>query len=305
MVLYNDVTTSRRAQRMPHKAFSITNNEVTHFNIEMNGFELDSACVVTMNGQSYIFQASKQSNLYEPKYVLVLDPNSRELTFYSKMKDSDRISTCLQWSPGAVGPSKYKNKRSQVALLCFTMAESNKCWIFDDFKKKIRKFRAKTKYSHLKASIGYYQGRPFTVGSQYPANKKTEIYKQESDEWETLPDFPFAKVNIEQYGMASTNSQTLIFGGIYDRHSLNDDVAAYSESGWSKIGKLKTINFQMTSIRVGKDIFVFGGGGDMMTSDKHTEIWRHKRDKSILGTFEVHDIQPIVSDWYMPIVITF
>ena len=55
---------------------------------------------------------------------------------------------------------------------------------------------------------------------------------------------------------------------------LSDDVVAYSESGWSKIGKLKTINFQMTPIRVGKDIFVFGGGGDMMTQDKHTEIWR-------------------------------
>ena len=56
--------------------------------------------------------------------------------------------------------------------------------------------------------------------------------------------------------------------------SLKDDVVAYSESGWSKIGKLKTINFQMTPIKVGKDIFVFGGGGDMMTPDKHTEIWR-------------------------------
>jgi len=30
----------------------------------------------------------------------------------------------------------------------------------------------------------------------------------------------------------------------------------------------------MTPIKVGKDIFVFGGGGDMMTQDKHTEIWR-------------------------------
>ena len=55
---------------------------------------------------------------------------------------------------------------------------------------------------------------------------------------------------------------------------LRDDVVAYSESGWSKIGKLKTINFQMTPIRVGKDIFIFGGDGDMMTQDKHTEIWR-------------------------------
>ena len=50
-------------------------------------------------------------------------------------------------------------------------------------------------------------GRPFTVGSHYPANKKAEIYKQESDKWETLPDFPFAKVNIENYGIASTHSK--------------------------------------------------------------------------------------------------
>ena len=52
------------------------------------------------------------------------------------------------------------------------------------------------------------------------------------------------------------------------------NVVAYSGSGWSNIGKLKTINFQMTPIRVGKDIFVFGGGGDLMTQNKHTEIWR-------------------------------
>jgi len=55
---------------------------------------------------------------------------------------------------------------------------------------------------------------------------------------------------------------------------ISDDVVAYSESGWSKIGKLKTPNFEMTPIRVGKDIFVFGGGGDLITEDIHTEIWR-------------------------------
>merc|ERR1712226_1423370 len=163
-VLYNDVTTSRPAQRIPYKAFTIENDEVTHFNIEMNGFELNTACAVTMNGQSYIFQAAKQSDLYGKQYVLLLDPNSRDLTYYSKMKDMDRLSTCIYWSPGAIGPSKYKNERSQVALLCFTSVGSSQCWIYDDFKKKIRKFRAKTKHSHSEARIGYYQGRPFTVG---------------------------------------------------------------------------------------------------------------------------------------------
>ena len=110
------------------KAFTIENNEVTHFNIEMNGFELNTACAVTMNGQSYIFQAAKQSDLYGKQYVLLLgrvrrllftvsflliclsnldlDPNSRDLTYYSKMKDMDRLSTCINWSPGAIG--KYR-----------------------------------------------------------------------------------------------------------------------------------------------------------------------------------------------------
>ena len=75
----------------------------------------------------------------------------------------------------------------------------------------------------------------------------------------------------------------MIFGGIYDRQILMDDVVAYSESGWSKIGKLKTINFQMTPINVGGDIYVFGGGGDMMTQDKHTEIWRVSFNKIFCG----------------------
>lgn len=38
----------------------------------MNGFELDDACAVTMNGQTYIFKAEKQSERYGKKYVLLL-----------------------------------------------------------------------------------------------------------------------------------------------------------------------------------------------------------------------------------------
>lgn len=68
--------------------------------------------------------------------------------------------------------------------------------------------------------------------------------------------------------------RVLIFGGIYDGH-LNDEVVSYSRFGWSKIGKLKTISFQMTAIEVnGRDILVFGGGGDMLSIDKNTEVWR-------------------------------
>lgn len=68
--------------------------------------------------------------------------------------------------------------------------------------------------------------------------------------------------------------RVLIFGGIYDGH-LNDEVVSYSRFGWSKIGKLKTISFQMTAIEVnGRDILVFGGGGDMLSIDKNTEFWR-------------------------------
>ena len=99
LVLYNDVTTSRRAQKIPYKggmhlyisiltmyyevlvydimyihskAFTIQNNKVDHLNLKMNGFELNMACAVTMSGQSYIFQAAKQSNIYGQQYVLIL-----------------------------------------------------------------------------------------------------------------------------------------------------------------------------------------------------------------------------------------
>ena len=53
--------------------------EVTHLNIELNGFELNGACVVTMNGQSYIFKAVKRRTVDRETgfssgrpYVLVL-----------------------------------------------------------------------------------------------------------------------------------------------------------------------------------------------------------------------------------------
>ena len=55
---------------------------------------------------------------------------------------------------------------------------------------------------------------------------------------------------------------------------LSDDVVAYSDSGWSKIGKLRGYNFLMTPITVDGDIYVFGGSGDMTSFQKKTEIWR-------------------------------
>ena len=68
------------------------------------------------------------------------------------------ISTCTNWSPGAFGPSKYKNEKTEVALLCFTLVGSNRCWVYDDAKKKMTKFRAKTNHSHFEARVGYFQG---------------------------------------------------------------------------------------------------------------------------------------------------
>lgn len=76
-------------------------------------------------------------------------------------------------------------------------------------------------------------------------------------------------------------SRVIIFGGYYDisvlelskPQSVKNDVVSYSESGWSKIGKLKTKKWQVTPIKVGGDIWVFGGGG-LRKGRKHTEIWR-------------------------------
>merc|ERR1712168_1757334 len=98
------------------------------------------------------------SELYEKPYVLLLDTNSRELKFYSKMNDLTRLSSCVSWSPEAYGPSKYKNENPEVALLCFSLMKTSNCWIYDDFKKKIKIFKAKTKHTHSEARIGYYQG---------------------------------------------------------------------------------------------------------------------------------------------------
>ena len=65
----------------------------------------------------------------------------------------------------------------------------------------------------------------------------------------------------------------MIFGGQYGE-VLSDDVVAYSDIGWSKIGKLRGGNFLMTPITVDGDIYVFGGSGDMNSFQKKTEIWR-------------------------------
>ena len=43
------------------------------------------------------------------------DPNSRDLTYYSKMKDIGNLITCINWSPGAIG--EYRIDRIKKGLL--------------------------------------------------------------------------------------------------------------------------------------------------------------------------------------------
>jgi len=41
-----------------------------------------------------------------------------------------------------------------------------------------------------------------------------------------------------------------------------------------------------------------------MSIEKNTEVWRPVPGEDRLGTFEVHEIEPILRSWFMPIVIT-
>ena len=72
----------------------------------MNGFELKTACSVTMNGQSYIFQAKKQSDLYTRvvtrQYVLLLDRVRRFLIniSYERLYKC-RLKTLILSNPGS------------------------------------------------------------------------------------------------------------------------------------------------------------------------------------------------------------
>ena len=86
--------------------------------------------------------------------ILIFDA---KLIFYSAKQKYDSFCSCSSWSPGALGLSKYGN--SEVGLLCFAMYESKQCWIYDDSKKKMRKFPVKTNHGHLHARVGNYQGQ--------------------------------------------------------------------------------------------------------------------------------------------------
>ena len=100
----------------PDKAFTIENMEVKHFNIAMNGFELDSACAVTMNGQSYIFQAMKRetiySELYEKPYVLLLGGVRRLSISYSLYSIILCTIVTMRCSPNPI--TRYKFKRAEI-----------------------------------------------------------------------------------------------------------------------------------------------------------------------------------------------
>ena len=100
----------------PDKAFTIENMEVKHFNIAMNGFELDSACAVTMNGQSYIFQAMKRetiySELYEKPYVLLLGGVRRLSISYRLYSIILCTIVSMHCSPNPI--TRYKFKRVEI-----------------------------------------------------------------------------------------------------------------------------------------------------------------------------------------------
>ena len=81
-------------------------------------------------------------------------------------------------------------------------------------------------------------------------------------------------------------SSVFIFGGEFGGRNqdifwiaLSDHVVAYSENGWSRIGKLKAVSHRMATIMVDEYIYIFGGEGAWSDEEnqfipKHTEIWR-------------------------------
>ena len=73
------------------------------------------------------------------------------------------------------------------ALLCFASDANKACEIFNTTDVS---YTAWSQYKHRNVAIGYYMGKPTTVGDYdgYPNNKKVETYS--STGWTGLRDHP-------------------------------------------------------------------------------------------------------------------
>ena len=64
----------------------------------------------------YIPLSFAQSYQCVVRRTLLLDPNSRELKFYSKINDLTRLSSCVSWSPEAYGKNRFKCKTLETEI---------------------------------------------------------------------------------------------------------------------------------------------------------------------------------------------
>ena len=91
------------------------------------------------------------------------------------------------------------------------------------------------------------------VGSYSPANKKTELYKYDTDAWTTVDDYPFCDgTGMGYYDMVYVSEMLSYFviGGHDSNMNSMRQIAMYKDGAWSEAGQLnsceRSVSFKLT-----------------------------------------------------------
>ena len=99
-------------------------------------------------------------------------------------EQSTRLKNPISWMSAAISIENGKK-----ALVCFPSDDERKCEVFDS---ATSNSTFATRYRHWGGRLGFYRGKPTTVGSDYDESgdgtNKVEFLS--SSGWRTLNDFP-------------------------------------------------------------------------------------------------------------------
>ncbi|CBY31062.1 unnamed protein product [Oikopleura dioica] len=138
------------------------------------------------------------------------------------------------------------------ALICFNIANSKSCEIFDG-SSAVTTFE--TTNTHQLGGLGFYQNQPATVGCSWNNHKNAE--RLTSTGWVALPDHPLALARHSLIGL--DNNSMMLLGGYISGSGYQTGIWKIKENVWSRIGELTQSAAWGSAIYTGRSIYHFSG----------------------------------------------
>lgn len=139
------------------------------------------------------------------------------------------------------------------ALICFHAVDWKYCEVFTG-SSVVPSYS--TRYSHNKGGLGFYNGRPITVGSGLSDGYR-KVETLASTGWGDLADSP---MNYNAHALIGLGNDLLMIGGYDNDHSFQrSDIWRLSDNSWSQEAPLKQSVAWGAAIAIENSIFIVGG----------------------------------------------